>query len=269
MIESSPQISGTPIHDSEHVEHKTSGAGFGIRAACFILFLATLVLASMVYQETAAVTDTRKQLAQATNEGTQTKADLDKANIKVVDMQNQMTAAVAKSADLQTQLTHAQGQNSGLQAQVAKAQSQSSDMKAQMDTANERLSEAQAQISLSSDSAAMLRKQLDAAKAQIADLQSQAAKGDSVAAQAPAPLAAMPVAATFEKSFWSGKYTLHVRNSNTDPLNVIITIAGSPVRAPITATIKGGSIYDITDLTDGAGVAITSAGYSPVSLTVH
>jgi septal ring factor EnvC (AmiA/AmiB activator) len=273
MIETSPQVSQSPIHDTEHDEHKKSGSSFGLRAACFILALASLVLASMLYQENSTVTDTRTQLAQATDEGTQIKADLDKANIQVAGMQSQLSAATAKSADIQAQLAKAQAQNADLQAQLGKDRSQASDMKAQLDTAKERLSEAQAQISQASDGSALLRKQLDAAKSQIADLQNQQAraqvKGDSGAAQASAPTAAMPVAATFEKSFWTGDFTLHIRNTSPGPLNVTIAVAGSQGQAPVSAKIEGGSIFDLKKLASGANVVLTSDGFSPVNLTVH
>jgi myosin heavy subunit len=271
MIETSPQLSESPIHDSEHDDHKRSGASFGLRASCFILGLATLVLASMVYQENSTVASTRTQLAQATDESTKIKTDLDTSNIKLGEMQTQLTAASAKASDLQTQLATAQSQNTDLQAQIGKARSQASDMKAQLDTAKERLSEAQAQISQANDNSALLRKQLDAAKAQVADLQAQASKaqGDATSAQASAPMAAMPVAATFEKSIWTGESTLHVKNTNAGPLNVTITVAGSPARAPITATINGGSTFDVSKLAPGASVVLTSGGFAPVNLTVH
>lgn len=270
MIESSPQLSESPIHD-DHVDQRKSGASFGLRAACFILGLATLVLASMVYQENATVASTRTQLTQATDEGTQAKSDLDKANVKVADMQGQLTAATAKATDLQTQLAKAQGQSKNLQAQLVTATNQASDMKAQLASANDRLAEAQAKVSQANDSSALLRKQLDASKAQVADLQAQVEKAQpkNDSAQASAPLAAMPVAATFEKSFWTGDYTLHIKNTNSDPLNVTVTVAGSQAPAPITATIKGGATFDVKKLAGGANVNIASDGFGPVSLTAH
>jgi hypothetical protein len=273
MIETSPQLSESPVHDNEHEDHKGSEASFGLRAACCILVLATLVLAYTVYQENSTVADTRTQLAQATDEGARTRADLDKANVKVADMQVQLTRAAGKSANLQAQLATAQSQNSDLQAQIGKARSQDSEMKAQLDSAKERLSEARAQVGLANDNSALLRKGLDAAKAQVADLQSQIARAQATAGststQAPAPLAAMPVAATFEKALWTGEFTLHVRNTSPGPLNVAITVEGSRGQAPISATIKGGSTCDVKDLAQGTNVVLTSNGFSPVNLTVH
>jgi hypothetical protein len=275
MIETSPQLSESPApaHDNEHEAHKSSGSSFGLRAACLIFGLTSLVLAYIVYQENSTVSDTRTQLAQATDEGTQIKSDLDKANSKVSDMQSRLTAATAKSGDLEAQLAKAQGQNSDLQAQIGKANGQISGLKAQLVTAKDSLSEAQAQVSQANDGSALLLKQLDASKAQVADLQTQLAKtelhGDASASPAAAPLAAMPIAATFEKSFWSGDYTLHIRNTNTDPLVVTIAVASPKGPAPFTATIKGGSIYDVGKLASGANVVVTSNGFSPVNLTVH
>jgi peptidoglycan hydrolase CwlO-like protein len=273
MIETSPRLSESAVHDNEHEDHMRSEASFGVRAACCVLGLATLVLAYMVYEENSTVADTGTQLAQATDQGLQTKADLDKANIRVADMQNQVTAATAKASDLQTQLAKAQGQNTDLQAQIAKANSQVSEMKTQVDSAKERLSEAQAKISLANDDSALLRKELDAAKAQVADFQSQDAKAqataDSTATQAAAPLPAMPVAAKFVKSSWTGGFTLHVKNTNSGPLIVTITVEGSQGRAPIPAIIEGGSTFDVKDLASGTNVVLTSNGFSPVNLTVR
>jgi septal ring factor EnvC (AmiA/AmiB activator) len=273
MIETSPQLSESPIHDDKHEGHKRSGASFGLRAACFLLLLSTLILAYMVYQENSTVADTRSQLSQATDEGAQIKASLDKANISAAQMQSQLTAANARTDELQAQLKKAEGQISDLQAQVGADRTQNTGLNAQLNTAKGRLSEAQAQTSQANDSSALLRKQLDAANAQVADLQNQVAKeqakGDSTSAQASAPLAALPVAATFEKTFWSGEFTLHVRNTSPNPLSVIITVAGAPAQAPVSATIKGGSTYDLGKLASGANVAITGDGFSPLNLTVH
>jgi hypothetical protein len=134
------------------------------------------------------------------------------------------------------------------------------------------LSDAQAKLSQDNESSNQLHKDLDAAKAQAADLQSQLDKSQAngASAQATAPvLGVMPVSTSFEKGFWSSAYTLHIKNTNSGPLNVTITINGSQSVQPISATIKAGDTYDVPKLAAGSNVAISSDGFAPVNLSAH
>ena len=273
MIDTSPQFSESITQDKDHDDYKKSGASFGLRATCVILVLATFVLGYMVYQENSLVADTKTQLAQAISDASQTKSDLDKAASRATDLQHQLTVATAQTSDLQTQLKKAQSQSADLMAQLETAHSQSADLRTQINTAKDRLSEAQAQVSLANDSAVALRKQLDSEKAIVASMPTQvsAEPSDTAKAQPPSAqkLADMPVATTFEKSLWTGEYTLHMKNTGSEPLIVTITVTGTQNLPPVTAAIKSGSTYDLKKLQAGANVGVTSDGFTQVNLVAR
>jgi len=268
MIETSPHVSESPAEHQEPVRQKAS---FGLRAACFVLAAATLVLISMVYQSNASLADTSTKLAQAQSEADQAKNDLLQANTKSTDLQHQLTTITAQSKDLQAQLKTSQTQTADIQSQLDKAKSQDADLQAQLTATRSHLTEAQARLTQDEQSSVQLRKDLDASKAQAADLQSQLDKAQSpqAAASQASVMAALPVTTAFEKGFFSSTYTLHIKNTNSGPLNVTITINGSQNTPPITTTIKAGDTYDVSKLAAGSALIVTSDGFSPLNLTAH
>jgi uncharacterized phage infection (PIP) family protein YhgE len=267
MIETSPT---SPESSVVYVQPTRSNTSFGLRAGCFVLAAAVVVLISMVYQSRARLADTTTKLVQAQSEADQAKSDIQGANTKAADLQRQLTAATAQSTDLQAQLKTAQGQSTGLQSQIDKATGQDTDLRAQLAAAKSKLADSEATANKANESSNQLRKDLDASKAQAADLQSQLTKaqGDHVAVLAPV-LAVLPVTTAFEKGFWGNTYTLHIKNTNSEPLNVTITVNGSGSAQPISTAIRSGETYDLPKLAAGSNVVVASDGFTPLSLSAH
>jgi hypothetical protein len=267
MIETSPQVSGSSVSLPEH--RSRSKSSFGLRALCFVLAAATLVLVSMVYQSNKTLNDSSAKLAQAQADSDNAKSELQQANTKSADLQRQLTAAPALSTGQQAQLKTSQTQATALQSQLDKAKSQDADLQAQLTAARSHLSDTQAKLTQENEGSVQLRKDLDAAKAQASDLQSQLDKAQSPQTAQTAVIAPMPVTTAFEKGFWSSAYTLHVKNTNAAPLSVTITVNGSSRTQPISTTINPGATYDVPKLTDGSSIIITSDGFAPVNLSAH
>jgi septal ring factor EnvC (AmiA/AmiB activator) len=251
-------------------DHSRSKSSFGLRATCFVLAAAALVLASMVYQSNKTLNDSSAKLAQAQSDSDNAKNELQQANTKSADLQRQLTAATALSTGLQAQVKTSQVQTTDLQSQLDKAKSQDADLQAQLTAARSHLSDSQAKLTQENEGSVQLRKDLDSAKAQVSDLQSQLDKAQSPQAAAQAPVVApMPVTTAFERGFWNSAYTLHVKNTNSAPLNVTITINASSRIQPISTTIKAGDTYDVPKLAEGSNIVITSDGFGPVNLSAH
>jgi len=252
--------------------HKRKGAPFGLLATCVILAVAVVSLGVMISKRNATVTAVNAQLDKANTATTQAKADLSRANDRADELQQQLDAAKNQSSDLQAQLKKAKGQGADLQARLDKATSHGSDLQTQLDQAQANSTESQTQLAKAKEAASGMRKELDQARSQTEDLKAQLTKAQGEIAKMQ-PLAAkaraLPVATTFEKSFWSSGATLHVKNLSSQPLKVEISLAGAANAASKTATIAGGATLDVQDLAAGAHVVIASDGFDPANLTVR
>jgi septal ring factor EnvC (AmiA/AmiB activator) len=258
----------TGPHSGPHDRHDIHAASpFAVRATVFVLAVLALVLAYVTYQEKSRLADTRAQLNEATANATQANADLDRTKTQAAGLQSQLDQAGARQSNLEAQLATAQSQRSDFQSQVARAQAAQADLQAQLDKARSQAAGLQSELSRANDGAADAHRQLDQANARAADLQSQLdkAKSDAAAAPAaPAAVRALPVAATFEKGFWGGKYTLHLKNEGSDPLSVNVTVDGGAVKS---ATIQASSTYDVGGLAAGSNVVVSGDGFESTTLT--
>jgi hypothetical protein len=264
MADATTPVSGPTVHHDD----KHAGAPFAIRAIVFVFAVVIIILAYAAYHEKAQLTDTRAQLTRANSDSNQAKSDLDQARTQATGLQTQVDQLKSQQAALQAQVADAQGKQADLQAQVVKAQGLQADLKTRLDNANNQSAQLQAELARANGSAADARKQLDVANAHANDLQAQLdkAKTDTASAQpAAAALKALPVAATFEKGFWGGKYTMHVKNQGTDALPINITVDGGPVKS---ATVQAGTTYDLDDLKSGSNVVVSSDGFQSDTLTV-
>jgi len=271
MIDVAPQTSPKPAeHFIPDEKHDRPPTPFVTRAVCIILAILAIALAYAVHQKNAQVADARAQLVQANTATDQVKADLAKANALAVDLRLQLDRAKGLRSDLQSQLAKAQGQQSDLQSQLEKARA---NLQSQQDKAAAQSAGLQAEINQANGGLSRLQKELDQAKGQNEDLSAKLAKAEAGIAKLQ-PLAVkarvLPVSATIEKvSFWSAGFTMHVRNLNSSPLNVNITIGASGKTPSMSATIEGGGTLNIGNLAAGADVVIASEGYDPAKLTVR
>jgi septal ring factor EnvC (AmiA/AmiB activator) len=264
MADATTPVSGPTVHhDDKHV-----GAPFAIRATVFVLAVVIIILAYAAYHEKALLTDTKAQLTRANTDSNQAKSDLDQARSQATGLQTQVDQLKSQQTALQSQVADAQGKQADLQAQIVKAQGLQADLKSRLDNANNQSAGLQAELARANNSAADARKQLDQANSHANDLQAQLDKAKTDATSAPlaaAALKALPVAATFEKGFWGGKYTMHVKNQGTDPLPINLTVDGGAVKS---ATVQPGMTYDMDDLKSGSNVVVSSDGFQTDTLTV-
>jgi septal ring factor EnvC (AmiA/AmiB activator) len=269
MNERSHHLSDSPYGD-ESLEH--SGASFGLRAACAIFAVASLVLGYMVYNGSSTMAAYKAQLAQASTDYEQAKADLDGANSKSIGLQAQVGKADARVAEINVILKNAQGQEEEMQARLDQSQSQQASLKAQLAKSQAQVSDMGDQLSRANEGAADLRRQLDGSTTQIRDLQSQLAESRA-GLVAPAPLAvrvkAMPVEATFKKSFWTRRFTLRIKSEYPGQLNIKVAVDGSEKTPATGVTIDSGKTFELGSLGSGKNVVITSDDYDPLTLTVH
>jgi septal ring factor EnvC (AmiA/AmiB activator) len=274
MIEPTPKIAPIdkrfpPVDEVR----EPPGTPFAVRAAGFVLAIIAIVLAVAAYQLNSVAAKEKAQLVKAGSETEQAKADLGKANARSADLQLQLDKAKGERSDLQAQLDKAQVRQSDLQSQLEKARD---DLRSQVDKAKAQVSEMQAafqaKVNSANDESSRLRKELDQAKGEAEDLKPQLAKaqGDLAKLQ---PLIVkarvLPVAVSFEKNFWARGFTMHVKNLNTDPLKVSITIGGSGKASAAPATVEGGGSLNVENLPAGAKVVVESAGYDTLRVTAQ
>jgi septal ring factor EnvC (AmiA/AmiB activator) len=267
MADITSPVSGP--HSAPHDSHEAHiGSPFAIRATVLVLAVIVLLLAYVSFHEKAMLAETRNQLNQANSEMAQARSDADTSKSQVGALQSQLASSNEKNTDLQRQLTSAQSQGTDFRSQLTKAQASQNDLRSQLDAAKTQAAAVQSELSRANDGAADLRKQLDQANARAADLQAQIDKSKAETASpqpAAAALRAMPVAATFEKGFWGGKYTMHVKNQGTDALPINITVDGGAVKS---ATVQPGSTYDVSDLKADSKIVISSDGFEAANLAV-
>jgi septal ring factor EnvC (AmiA/AmiB activator) len=240
-----------------------------LRAA--VLFLAAIVaaLAYAAYHLDSVAAHGKEQLALADSKIGQAKADLGMANARSAELQLQIESIGSQTADLKAQLDKAQARQSGLESQLQRALA---DLRSQADNARVRESDFQAVIKSSHDASSGLLKELEQAKSQAKDLEAQLAKtqGDLAKLQPLAIKARVPPLTTsFEKGFWDRGFTLHVKNLNPDPLSVNIKITGLGTAFARSATMEGGGSLNVENLAAGMRVAIESAGYDTMTVTVQ
>jgi septal ring factor EnvC (AmiA/AmiB activator) len=269
MNERSHHLSDSPYGD-ETLER--SGASFGLRAACVIFAVASLVLGYKAYNGSSTMASYRTQLAQATADYEQAKADLDGANARSIGLQAQVGRSDARVAEINAVLNKAKGQEEEMQARLDESQSQQANLQTQLAKAQAQVSNLSGQLSQANEGASDLRGQLDGSRAQIKDLQSQLAESRA-GLVTPAPLAvrvkAMPVEATFKKSFWTRRYTLRIKSEYPGSLNIKVAVDGSEKTPSAGVNIDSGKTFELGSLGSGRNVVITSEDYDPLTLTVH
>jgi septal ring factor EnvC (AmiA/AmiB activator) len=268
MIEAPHQISQTNDEGAlQEEERQPARTPLAIRAACFVLAVIAIGLGSRVLQLNSDVANANSQLTQSVSETDRVKADMEKASAQVTDLQQQLDKAKGLRTDLQAQVDKAQAQQSALQSQLDKARA---DLQAQIDKSRTQASAMQAEISRAGDGSAELRRELVQVRAQADDLKSQLSASQAEVTRLQ-PLAQrahiLPVAASFEKSFWGGKYTMHVRNMNPEPLNVTVSVAGQDKVPAKSAVIAVGETYNLGGLAAGTSVVIQGEGYDPLTVT--
>jgi predicted nucleic acid-binding Zn-ribbon protein len=274
MIETPPKMSPRDVRFPPAKEEPIpAGTPIAVRAAVLVLAIIAIALGAAVYRLNSAVAKGKVQLAKTDSEASQVKADLAKVNAQAADLSAQLDKAKTARSDLQAQLDKAQARQSDLQSQLEKARA---DLLSQADKAKAQVSEMQAafqaKINSANDESSRLRRELDEAKRQSGELKSQLARAQDELAKLQ-PLAvkarALPVETTLEKDFWARGFTMHVRNLNTDPLKVKITIGGSAKASVQSATIEGGGLLNVENLPAGAKLVIESAGYNTLSVTAQ
>jgi len=268
MIEAPHQVSH---ENDEHLLHdeerKPAGSSVAIRVICFILAIAAIGLGWEVLQQKKDLASSAAQLTQAQSETDQAKADLAKANSQSSDQKAQLDKANSLRADLQTQLDRAQTRQSALQSQLEKTRTE---LQAQVDKAKAQAADMQGEIARANDASTQTRRELDRVRAQADDLKSQLASSQAeVARLQPVVTKAriLPIAATFEKGFFSRKFTMSVKNTGSEALKVTVASAGND-KAPLqAATIEAGGTLKVEDVAAGASLVIQSEGYDPLSVT--
>jgi septal ring factor EnvC (AmiA/AmiB activator) len=268
MADITSPVSGP--HSAHHDSNDThTGSPFAVRATAAVLAIIVLVLAYVSFHEKAMLGEARNQLNQANSERDQARSDADTSKTQIGTLQTQLASSNEKNTDLQRQLLSAQTQGTDFRSQLNKAQAAQNDLRSQLDAAKTQSSAVQSELSRANDGAADLRKQLDQANARSVDLQAQLDKAKAQSANpqpaAAAALRAMPIAATFEKGFWGGKYTMHVKNQGSDPLPVNVTVDGGAVKSTV---VQPGATYDVGDLKSDSKIVISSDGFETANLAV-
>jgi len=268
MIEATHEGSNHPTDTHVDEEHRAPRSSLGLGAICAILAIGAVALGSLYRAESTLAAALNAKLAQADSEAGKIRADLERANAASTDLQRQLEASRVQLADLKSQLGRAADQRHALQAQLDNARAELGSLQ-KADKARD--AGDQARLSQAADEVSGLRRQLDQAKSQSADLQTRLAAAESEVAKLQ-PLAArartMPVAAAFERAFFGGRYTLHLRNQNPGPLKVTVTVDGSENPPTRSAVIPAGAALDMDSLREGQNVVVTSDGFDPVDLTV-
>ena len=170
--------------------------------------------------------------------------------------------------DQQKQLKSLQGQKTDLQAQLTKSMASNADLSSQLEKSKQLVASLQANVDRANDSAARSQKQLDAANSHAADLQTMLDKAVNDAAKpgtAAVEVRPLPISSSFEKAFWGGKYTLHLKNQGSELLRINVAVDGGSVSA---ATVQAGTMFDVSNLKEGSSVVVSSDGFTSVVLTV-
>jgi septal ring factor EnvC (AmiA/AmiB activator) len=255
---------------SAHQDRRDShvGSPFVLRATVVVLAVIVLVLAYTAYREKAMLAASTSQLNQANSDIAQARSDADSSRTQLGTLQTQLATSNERNTDLQRQLMSAQTQGTDFRSQLIKAQASQNDLRTQLDAVKTQSSAVQSELSRANDGLADLRKQLDQANSRAADLQTQIDKSKAEAAN-PQPTAAalrtMPIAATFEKGFFGGKYTMHLKNQGSGPLPINVTVDGGAVKS---AVVQPGATYDVADLKADSRIVISSDGFEAANLAV-
>ncbi len=198
----------------------------------------------------------------------QAKTDADTAKTQTTALQQQLDAAKAQSDDQQKQLKSLQTQKTDLQAQLTKSQASEADLSSQLDKSKQLVASLQTNVGRAIDSAARSQKQLDAANAHAADLQTMLDKAMNDAEKpgtAAVEVRPLPMAVSFEKALWGGKYTLHLRNQSSELLRINVSVDSGAVSA---STVQAGTMFDVSNLKEGSSVVVSSNGFASIVLTV-
>jgi hypothetical protein len=255
-------------HDEKkQPSHKIHAGPNATRAILAGLGVLVILLALAAYHERSKFSVTNTQLGDATTQLNQSKTDLDTANTKAAALQQQLDAAKAQSEDQQKQLNSLQGQKTDLQAQLTKSQADAANQTSQLEKSKELVTSLQANAGQANESAAGSKKQLEAANAHAADLQAMLDKAMNDATRpdtAAVEVRPLPVASSFEKATWGGKYTLHLRNQGSELLRINVSVDAGPVSA---STVQAGAVFDVSKLKEGTSVVVSSAGFASIVLT--
>ena len=246
---------------------RTCGPALGI--ALFHAVIVALALAFMLHGQNRTLADDKAKMDKTSTELDQAKDDLVREKAATANEKAQLDSAKAAQTDLQNQLAKAQSMGSDLQNQLNQSQNE---VKSQQDLAQTRTSDLQARLNLANVASTAVRKELDQEKRQLADLQAQLDKATAKISSLEAPPAKqgpLPVAASFEKSFFGGSFTMHLKNTGATPLKVDIDITGSPKAASRSATIAPGATYTVEDVADGSSIVLAGAGFEPVTVKAH
>lgn len=267
MIEATLQTEPQIAPPKADAHRSRTGAPLGIIAAGVALVAACIVLATRLHQQNSVVADLRTQLTQSNSETARTYSELDKAKVQSASLSAQLLTVSGQKSQLQAQLESANAGLAQLRAEFLKARSR-------LDDEGARSAGLQAQLDRANDAANGMRRDLDHERSETQALRARLATVEAKA-EAPRPQPAavaarpMPLTASFEKSFWDRGFTLHVRNQDTDPLKVTITITG-PARPVVrTATLEGGATVEVGNLPAGVRVTVASDGFKALNITAR
>jgi hypothetical protein len=247
---------------------------WGALLGCFALLAIAGALAWVVSRQRGALADSRAQLEQAVTEAARAKADLGKITAVAADLQLQLDKTKAE----RTGQANASARLQALQVELAQAQSDRADLQGKLERTQADLHAQQAQVAdlearapPANDGSPELRRQLDQANVEKADLKAQVAQAQSAVLPVPAPappLRPLPITSSFKKALWRHRFTLRVKNSGPDPLQVTVKIAGEAGASVRSSLIASGKTLELEKLRSGSQVVIASAGYASVDLTV-
>jgi hypothetical protein len=247
--------------------HRIHAGPNATRAILAGLGVLVILLAFAAYHERSKFSATNTQLGDATTQLNQSKTDLDTANSKATALQQQLDAAKAQSEDQQKQLNSLQGQKTDLQAQLTKSQASEANLASQLDKSKELVASLQANVGQANDSAAKSKMLSELANARATELQTMLDKAMNDAAKPgteAVEVRPLPVASSFEKAMWGGKYTLHLRNQGSQLLRINASVDAGAVSA---ATVQAGAVFDVSNLKEGSSVVVSSDGFASVVLT--
>jgi multidrug efflux pump subunit AcrA (membrane-fusion protein) len=274
MIETLPLPQGEQRAVPRTLNNKgcRAGASVGLLIACVVLAVVALYLATRLHSQGAALADVKALLDRSGSKAQESQANLDKATAQASALQAQLSTDESQRANLQSRLDQSMAQSAGLEAQLTRDQGEESALQAQLDQAKAQTAAIQAQFDRASQEASVFRTELDQARSQVADstVQLEKAQGDLTRLH-PLIVAArqLPLAATFEKSFWDQGFTLHINNPGTAALNLRITISGADKAHVKTAVIEGGATLNVGRLPAGENIVIASDGFDPLNLVAR
>jgi hypothetical protein len=272
MIDTLPQVETRASPPRTNEDSNRAGTPFGFLAACIVLAIAAIFLGVKLHTRSSELGDVKAQLALSSSSETQARAALAAASEQTAVLQTQVSRDQAQQASLQSQVGAAMAQAAGLQSQASRDQVLRTDLQAQLAGAKAQAADARARLATAQGQREDLQSQLAGARAQAADAQAKLAAAQSDLAKLhPLIVEArhMPLLASFEKSFWDQRFTLHVSNPGTQPMNVRITASGPEKTRYQAAVIEGGATVNIERLPPGEKVVISSDGFDPLSLTAQ